>query len=98
MRQPATGARRLLSFHLGPASLPRSRFFSAPLDSHLLPLLQKGIPAHNTSSWFGGGVRGLPPRPPFLNAEWLEGLVWADVRRFLKDPGEVLERARAARG
>lgn len=29
-----------------------------------------------------------------MNAAWLEGLVWADVRRFLNDPGEVLERLR----
>ena len=31
---------------------------------------------------------------PYLNAEWLEGLVWSDVRRFLQDPREVLERVR----
>jgi hypothetical protein len=38
----------------------------------------------------------LPPphKPPYLNAEWLEDLVWADVRRFLENPGEVLERVR----
>jgi predicted nucleotidyltransferase len=29
-----------------------------------------------------------------VNADCLEALVWADVRRFLKDPGEVLERVR----
>jgi hypothetical protein len=29
-----------------------------------------------------------------VNAEWLEGLVWADVRSFLDNPGEVLERVR----
>jgi len=29
-----------------------------------------------------------------VNAPWLEEKVWADVRRFLKNPGEVLERAR----
>jgi hypothetical protein len=29
-----------------------------------------------------------------VNAAWLEGLVWADLRRFLNDPGEVLERLR----
>jgi septal ring factor EnvC (AmiA/AmiB activator) len=29
-----------------------------------------------------------------VRAEWLEDTVWADVRRFLKDPGEVLERVR----
>lgn len=35
---------------------------------------------------------GTPHKPPYLNAAWLEDLVWADVRRFLEDPGEVLER------
>jgi site-specific DNA recombinase len=35
-----------------------------------------------------------PKRCPRVNAEWLEGLVWADVRRFLENPGEVLERVR----
>jgi len=29
-----------------------------------------------------------------VRAEWLEELIWSDVRRFLKNPGEVLERAR----
>jgi site-specific DNA recombinase len=38
--------------------------------------------------------QGRPHRPPYLNAKWLEGLVWADVRRFIEDPGEVLERVR----
>jgi site-specific DNA recombinase len=31
---------------------------------------------------------------PHVAAEWLEGTVWADVRWFLENPGEVLERAR----
>jgi site-specific DNA recombinase len=31
---------------------------------------------------------------PRVRAEWLEELVWADVRRFLKNPGKVLERVR----
>ena len=31
---------------------------------------------------------------PHVNAEWLEELVWADVRYFLENPGEVLERVR----
>ena len=35
---------------------------------------------------------GDPHETPYVNAAWLEGLVWADVRRFLNDPGEVLER------
>jgi site-specific DNA recombinase len=34
-------------------------------------------------------------KAPFVNAEWLEEKVWADVRRFLEDPGEVLERIQA---
>ena len=42
----------------------------------------------------GGFVVGEPHKPPYLNAEWLEDLVWADVRRFLENPGEVLERVR----
>jgi site-specific DNA recombinase len=42
--------------------------------------------------------KGRPHHPPYLNAGWLEGLVWADVRRFLKDPGEVLERVREQLG
>jgi len=29
-----------------------------------------------------------------VRADWLEELVWSDVRSFLKNPGEVLERAR----
>jgi hypothetical protein len=31
---------------------------------------------------------------PYLRAEWLEDEIWSDVRRFLKNPGEVLERVR----
>jgi hypothetical protein len=41
---------------------------------------------------------GRPHKPPYVNAGWLEGLVWADVRRFLEDPGEVLERVREQLG
>jgi hypothetical protein len=29
-----------------------------------------------------------------LNAVWLKELVWANARRFLESPGEVLERVR----
>ncbi|MDQ3964920.1 MAG: recombinase family protein [Actinomycetota bacterium] len=32
---------------------------------------------------------------PRVNARWLEELVWADVRGFLNNPGEALERARS---
>jgi hypothetical protein len=35
-----------------------------------------------------------PHKPSFVSAEWVEELVWSDVRRFLKNPGEVLERLR----
>ena len=38
--------------------------------------------------------RGPTHRAPHVNAEWLEEVVWTDVRRFLEDPGEVLERVR----
>jgi site-specific DNA recombinase len=31
---------------------------------------------------------------PRVSGNWLERIVWADVRRFLSDPGEVLERVR----
>ena len=29
-----------------------------------------------------------------MSAEWLEELVWSDVRHYLKNPGEILERLR----
>src|SRR5918993_3636151 len=35
-----------------------------------------------------------PHKASFVSAEWLEELVWSDVRRFLEDPGEILERLR----
>src|SRR5918998_5381633 len=38
--------------------------------------------------------KGPPHRSPFLNARWLEELSWTDVRGFLENPGEVLERVR----
>jgi hypothetical protein len=38
------------------------------------------------------GRRDPSARCALRAAEWLEETVWADVRRFLKDPGEVLER------
>lgn len=41
---------------------------------------------------------GRPHKPPYLNAGWLEDLVWTDVRRFLENPGEVLGRVRAQIG
>jgi site-specific DNA recombinase len=39
--------------------------------------------------------RGPRHSAPFVNAHWLEETVWADVRLFLQDPGEVLERIHA---
>jgi site-specific DNA recombinase len=39
--------------------------------------------------------KDLPPhRRPYVNARWLEETVWADVRGFLENPGEALERVR----
>jgi site-specific DNA recombinase len=32
---------------------------------------------------------------PYVNASWLEATVWSDVRRFVENPGEVIERIRA---
>ena len=34
----------------------------------------------------------LPHRAPNIPAEWLESLVWDDIRAFVENPGEVLER------
>jgi len=31
---------------------------------------------------------------PYVRAEWLEEVVWADMRQFLHDPGAILERIR----
>src|SRR5215207_676627 len=36
--------------------------------------------------------KGPPHRTSSLSAQWLEDLVWQDVRQFLEDPGEILER------
>jgi site-specific DNA recombinase len=41
-----------------------------------------------------GGSRVPPHRPPNMSAPWLEDLVWRDVRTFLENPGETLERVR----
>jgi len=38
--------------------------------------------------------RKKEPGCPGVQAKWLEDLVWADCRRFLRDPGEVLERVK----
>ena len=42
--------------------------------------------------------RGRPHKASYVNTRWLEETVWADVRRFLEDPGEVLERLREQHG
>ena len=34
---------------------------------------------------------------PNVNAEWIEAQVWSDVKRYLQNPGEVLERVREQR-
>jgi len=46
----------------------------------------------------GKAVKTPPHRAPYVRAEWLEETVWADVRRFLENPGEVLERVREQMG
>jgi site-specific DNA recombinase len=33
-------------------------------------------------------------RCPWLDALWLEGLVWQDIRTFVENPGDVLERVK----
>jgi site-specific DNA recombinase len=41
------------------------------------------------------GARSVPAhRAPSVSAPWLEDLVWTDVKRFIRNPGEVLERVR----
>jgi site-specific DNA recombinase len=41
----------------------------------------------------------IPPhRGPSINASWLEDLVWRDIREFLENPGETLERVREQLG
>ena len=50
-----------------------------------------GCTSHRTER----GVSTVPPhRPPNVSAPWLEELVWADVKRFITNPGETLERIR----
>jgi site-specific DNA recombinase len=45
-----------------------------------------------------GGSRVPPHRPPNMSAPWLEDLVWRDVRTFLENPGETLERPKRREG
>ena len=42
--------------------------------------------------------KGRPHKASCVTASWLEDMVWADVRAFLMDPGEVLERLREQLG
>ena len=46
--------------------------------------------------WFATPPFGMAPphKASFVSAEWLEELVWSDVRRFLKNPGMILDRLR----
>ena len=41
-----------------------------------------------------GANSAQPHKAPRMNAPWLEDLVWSDVKRFVTNPGEVLERVR----
>ena len=43
------------------------------------------------------GLRAPRKHSPNIPAQWLEGTVWEDVRHFLREPGEVLERMRRQR-
>ena len=45
-----------------------------------------------TTTTYHKHIRGLSC--PSIKAEWLEGLIWRDVRGFLKNPGEILGRVR----
>jgi site-specific DNA recombinase len=38
--------------------------------------------------------KGPEHRGPCLSASWLEDLVWQDVKQFIENPGEVLERVK----
>lgn len=55
----------------------------------MLPLLQ--LPGRLSAYQ---DKRKVEPGCPGVQASWIEDLVWADVRRFLYNPGEVLERVR----
>src|ERR671920_455342 len=35
--------------------------------------------------------KGPPHRTAYLSAQWLEDLVWQDVKRFLENPGEIMK-------
>jgi site-specific DNA recombinase len=62
-------------------------------------------PRHGKPYWYykcgddhpARGHRAPRGHAPYVRAEWLESLVWSDVRQFLENPGEVLERIREQR-
>jgi len=43
-------------------------------------------------------AKTTPHSTPRVSAPWLEELVWTDVKRFVRNPGEVLERVREQMG
>jgi site-specific DNA recombinase len=50
------------------------------------------------AKWPEKTPKAQPHKPPYIKAEWLEKTVWDDVRFFLGNPGEVLERLREQMG
>jgi hypothetical protein len=54
------------------------------------------LPTHRARCAASCPYLSRPPRPtaPHIRAEWLEETVWADVRRFLENPGDVLEQVK----
>ena len=50
------------------------------------------------AKWPAKAPKASPHKPPYVKAEWLEKTVWDDVRLFLKNPGDVLERVREQTG
>jgi site-specific DNA recombinase len=50
------------------------------------------------AKWPEKTPKAPPHKPPYVKAEWLEKTVWDDVRFFLENPGEVLERLREQMG
>ena len=54
-----------------------------------------GCVANRTERGAKANAARIPPhRTPHVSAPWLEDLVWQDVKQFLENPGEVLERVR----
>jgi hypothetical protein len=98
-RPLAARGKQALRWRAGPSQLP-------PLGTHRVPGIAVGhtgeLPcpppaSASTTTLAGGGgpatISKYNPRP-YVAAEWLERLVWQDVRGFLEDAGEVLERLR----